>query len=76
MAPVLLCWMKKRKGRLAQNRGTVLRDNPLILASEAATASVPSSVTSTKGLCTTLDRCVHAPVCVCVCACLCLCVSL
>ena len=57
MAPVLPCWMKKRKGWSAQNRGTILRILGVILATVAAAASVPSSVTYTKDLCTILDRC-------------------
>ena len=57
MAPVLPCWMKKRKGRSAKNCRPMLRPSSVMLSTVMGTASVPSLVTSMKDLCTTLDRC-------------------
>lgn len=57
MQLALLCLMKKRKGWSAQNlAGTTLQYLMTMSMSEAAAASVPSSFTSKKLLCTTLGR--------------------
>lgn len=55
MQLVLWCLMKRRKGWSAQNRGSVLTHRAFLTTAVAAAASVPSSLTSTKHLCMTLD---------------------
>lgn len=56
MQLALLCLMKKRKGWSAQNLGPYSMQHSTTTMPEAAAASVPSSFTSTKLLCTNLDR--------------------
>lgn len=55
MLLVLWCLMKKRNGWSAQNLGSILLHREFLMTAVAAAASVPSSLTSTKHLCTTLD---------------------
>lgn len=47
--------MKKRKGWSAMKVGVILMDRIIMMPAVAAAASVPSSLTSTKALWTTLD---------------------
>lgn len=54
-----LCLIKKRKGWSAQNVGPGAEQHSKTTMPDAAAASVPSSFTSTKLLCTNLDR--HRP---------------
>lgn len=50
-----LCLMKKRKGWSAMKVSGIISDLSETTAAVAAAASVPSSFTSTKALCTTFD---------------------
>ena len=51
-----LCRIKKRKGWSARNTtGGILYESSIMMATVAAAASVPTSLTSTKALWTTFD---------------------
>ena len=56
MLLVSRCLMKKRKGWSAQNLGSILQHREFLTTAVAPAASVPSSLTSTKHLCATLDK--------------------